>query len=284
MLALHSDGSVYHLRLLAHELADKIIFVGDPDRVALVSAHFSSIELKRQYREFVTHTGMCQGQRLSVISTGIGVSNIDIVMNEIDALKNIDLVEHRPKDELTSLQILRVGTCGGLDATLAPDSYVVSSSALGFDANAHFYQRTASIHDRAMLARLETIFAPLGRRQDLYVAHADDVLCSGFSDFGHLGITVTCPGFYAAQGRELRVPIVTPSMLDCVTQQADPDYPIMNVEMETAMIYTLGALMGHRCCSLSSVVFNRITQAASADAFKAVNHLIARALERLLSL
>jgi uridine phosphorylase len=277
-LPLCADGSVYHLTLLPHEVAQTIILVGDPQRVSLVSAHFDSIEVKRSNREFVTHTGMYGGQRLSVISTGIGTANIEIVLNELDALFNIDLQTRQPKQELTRLRFLRIGTAGAVQADTAPGTCVLSRYAIGFDGQMHFYPRDLTTNEQALSDNLQSVLSD-------YLAAASYVTSASswfeqFASLGEMGVTFTCPGFYAAQNRKLRLPILEDSIITGVREMPWDTERALNFEMETAMIYGLGRVLGHDCGSLSLIVYNRHTQESCTDV-SVMQQVIADVLQHL---
>ncbi len=278
VLPLRHDGAIYHLNLKPGEVADTVILVGDPERVSLVSRHFDSIEVKKSNREFVTHTGVLKGQRVSVVSTGIGTANIDIVLNELDALHNIDFSTRQIKAEPTSMRCLRLGTCGAVQPETQPGSVVGSRYAVGFDNQMLFYPRALSDQEervkKAVVEHLNSAIVP-----SCYVAAASDWFDSWFT-FGDVGVTFTCPGFYAAQNRCLRAPILAESIFDCVQRWSYPGEVPLNFEMETAMIYGLGRVLGHRCGSISLVVYNRHTQ-QGCDYDQAMPELIQQTLEHL---
>ena len=293
-LILNKDGSVYHLNVLPEEISDTIITVGDPDRVGEVSKHFDSIEVKKAHREFVTHTGSLNGKRISVISTGIGTDNIDIVMNELDALVNINLKTRTIKEVLSSLNIIRIGTCGGLQEYLGVDSYVISEGALGMDGLLHHYELPEDYTDEngemimdswnysfemsnAFDEHINSLLT-----QSYYVKGAAEII-NEFEDLPNFfkGITVTCLGFYGPQGRVLRLKPALSDFIPKLTSFRHDNKRIMNFEMETSGIYALGRLLNHRCCSLSVVVANRVQQKFSANADASVNNLIVAVLEKI---
>jgi len=281
-LIVNSDQRIYHLDLQPGELADTIILVGDPARVTKVSQHFDEIQVRRQHREIITHTGLYKGKRLSVISTGMGPDNIDIVMNELDALKNIDFVSAQEKSTLSSLTIIRIGTCGGLQGDLPLHAYIVGSHGLGLDNLMHYYQHTHQPDEQAILSALaehlkKTPISP-------YLCSANTNLVKHFQPEAYAGITATCGGFYGPQGRYLRA---APKYLDLLTTLSEFSYEhlkCLNFEMETSAIYGLGQLLGHRCCSLNLMVANRINKQFSKDYSQAMEGFIEWALERILSL
>ena len=280
-LILHPDGSVYHLALRPEHIGDTIITVGDPERVKLVSRHFSKLEFTRERREFVTHTGKWKGRRITVISTGIGTDNIDIVLNELDALVNIDLATRQPKAEQRSLNIIRIGTSGILSEKLPIGSLLISSHAVGLDGLLHYYERTPSAEEQRMT---DTLTAALGDRLPLapYVTTADADLLRTLGQGMQEGVTLTAPGFYAPQGRVLRAD--TRFGLDTLQALADIEVAgrrITNFEMETAGIYGLAQLLGHRAVSCNALLANRMVGTFSTKPQKIVDRLIERVLESI---
>ena len=280
-LILNPDGSVYHLNLLPENIAHDIIFVGDQNRVEKITQSFDSIEFSTQKREFKTQTGMLKGKRITVMSTGIGPDNIDIVMNELDALVNIDLKTREIKETLTKLNIIRIGTSGSLQADIPVDSFVLSTYAIGLDNMLRSYL-IDDVTEKAM--------------EDAFVKHTnwDDkkgkpyaISCSEtlenkiFSDKMHKGITATSGGFYGPQGRVLRLNIQDEALNDKLEQFNFENNRVTNLEMETAAIYGLGKLLGHNCLSLNAIIANRASGTFSADPYKAVDELIAYTLEKL---
>jgi len=277
-LILNERGAVYHLNLLPEELGSIVITVGDPDRVALVSKHFDSIEVKQQHREFVTHTGILGTKRISVVSTGIGTDNIDIVMNELDALVNIDLKGRVVKSKLQSLNIIRIGTCGSLQADVQEDSFVVSTHGLGIDNLLNFYTASINEEEKNILQNFCAHTQLNERLAQPYIATASGFLLKHFVDGFYHGITITCPGFYGPQGRVLRLGLSNPEMITLLTTFQFGNHRIINFEMETSGIYGLGKLLAHNCISLSSVVANRVANKFSKNAGKAIENLIEKTL------
>ena len=281
-LILNKDGSVYHLNLLPEDLADLVLLVGDPDRVPLVSRHFDMLEVKKSKREFITHTGTLEGKRISVLSTGIGADNIDIVLNELDALASLDLERRIPREVPRSLQLVRVGTSGSLQPDIPLGAFILSDYGMGFDGLLHYYQSEAVQRPDIQLAFLEQT-----RWEVLlavpYVVPADIKLCEQLDAPEIIrGITATNPGFYGPQGRQLRLPAADPGLLNKLTSFQYEDLKILNMEMETAAILGLAGLMGHRAASLSCVLANRATGGFSSNPGETVERLIAFALEQLL--
>lgn len=273
-LIINERGAIYHLDLLPEELADTIITVGDPDRVTKVSSRFDRIEVRRQHREFVTHTGYTGNKRLSVVSTGIGPDNIDIVLNELDALVNIDFKTRTIKHDHTVLNIVRIGTSGSLQASIPVDSWVASTHGLGIDNLLNFYRIEENEEERQLLQGFITQTQLSHRISQPYISSAAPSLLKHFvTDFQH-GITVTCPGFYGPQGRVLRLGLSHPDLIDRLTEFSFGQHRITNFEMETAAIYGLGKLLGHHCLSLSSIVANRVNKTFSKDAASNMDQLI----------
>jgi uridine phosphorylase len=278
-LIINKRGAIYHLDLRPEELATTIITVGDPDRVEAVSQHFDSIEFTCQHREFVTHTGYIGKKRLSVVSTGIGPDNIDIVLNELDALVNIDMTERIVKPGHTALNIIRVGTSGALQAQIPVDSFVVSTHGLGIDNLLNFYRHEENEEEKQLLQAFITQTQLNSRISHPYISRAGASLIKHFVKDFHHGITVTCPGFYGPQGRILRLGLSNPDLIQRLTQFSFGPHRITNFEMETSGIYGLGKILGHHCLSLSAIVANRVNKTFSKDGNQAVQLLIKRALE-----
>lgn len=283
-LIINARGAVYHLDLRPEELADTVITVGDPGRVAVVSKYFDHIEYKAEHREFITHTGTIGGKRLSVISTGIGPDNIDIVVNELDALVNIDFESRTIKPTLTALNIVRMGTCGSLQADVPVDSFVASTHGLGLDNLLNFYRLEHNDEERQLLQSFATHTQLHMQVTNPYISSASPSLLKHFVHGYHQGITVTCPGFYGPQGRVLRLGVRNPQLITSLTQFQFGNHRIANFEMETSAIYGLGRLLGHHCLSLNAVVANRVRQEFSKDGAAAVESLIQQSLEMLQSI
>lgn len=278
-LIINERGAVYHINCRPEEVADTIITVGDPDRVKEVSKHFDKIEYSNQHREFVVHTGFIGHKRLTCMSTGIGPDNIDIVVNELDALANIDLETRTIKENPISLKIIRLGTSGSLQKDIPVDSFVASTFGLGLDNLMHYYRLANNEAEIQLLnafnahTRLESgSICP-------YVQMAGIHLIKHFTQQYHQAITVTCPGFYGPQGRVLRLGLAYPLLIDQLTSFRFGNHQISNFEMETAAIYGLGKLLGHHCLSLSVIVANRITKSFSKNGNIAVENLIKHSLQ-----
>jgi len=280
-LILNPDGSVYHLNLKPEQIAHDIIFVGDQDRVAKITKYFDSIEFSIQKREFKTQTGTYKGKRLTVMSTGIGPDNIDIVVNELDALVNIDLESRKPKEKLTSLNIIRIGTSGSLHADIPVNSFVMAQFGLGLDNMLRSY-----LVDKVTNVEIENAFIA-HTNWDLRKGRPVVVPCSPTlekkmdSDKMHKGITATAGGFYGPQGRILRLDIQDTELNSKMDNFFFKDTRITNFEMETSAIYGLSALLGHQALSLNAIVANRANGTFSSDPYKAVDELIEYALEKL---
>ncbi|HEY0677936.1 MAG TPA: nucleoside phosphorylase [Chitinophagaceae bacterium] len=277
-LIINSRGGIYHLDLRPEEIATTIITVGDPGRVQEVSKHFDSIEFRSDHREFVTHTGYIGKKRISVVSTGIGTDNIDIVLNELDALVNIDLNTRTTKAELQHLDIIRIGTAGSLQASVPVDSFVASSHGLGIDNLVNFYRHEPNDQEKQLLHSFVTHTQLHHSISYPYIFSASGSLIKHFVTGFHQGITVTCPGFYGPQGRILRLGLSNPGLIDRLTEFSFGQHRITNFEMETAGIYGLGKLLGHHCLSLSAIVANRVTKEFSKDSKKTVERLIEQSL------
>lgn len=277
-LIINSRGAIYHLDLRPEELATTIITVGDPDRVSAVSQHFDQVEHKSQHREFVSHTGTIGKKRVTVVSTGIGTDNIDIVLNELDALVNIDFATRMVKNELTHLTIIRVGTSGSLQADIPVDSYVASTHGLGIDNLLNFYRHEENEEEKGLLHSFITQTQLHHHLASPYISGASASLIRHFVDGFHQGVTVTCPGFYGPQGRVLRMGLSQPELIDRLTGFTYGPHRISNFEMETAGIYGLGKILGHYCLSLSAIVANRITKEFSKDGNAVVEGLIRQTL------
>lgn len=280
-LILNPDGSVYHLNLKPEHIAHDIIFVGDQNRVEKISSLFDTIEFSFQKREFKTHTGTLNGKRISVISTGIGPDNIDIVMNELDALVNIDLISRQPKTTLTSLNIVRIGTSGSLQADIPVDSFVMSTYGLGLDNMLRSY-----LVDEISNTNMEEAFinhtnwdSRKGRPYVISCSEKFEQLIE--SDIIHKGITATAGGFYGPQGRVLRLGIEDKNLNSKMDNFLFEGNRITNLEMETAAIYGLSKLLGHNALSLNAIIANRATGTFSEDPYKAVDELIKYTLEKL---
>ena len=281
-LIINPDGSIYHLNLRPEQIAKTVIVVGDPDRVGKVSAHFDSIEYKVQKREFVTHTGSYKGKRITVISTGIGTDNIDIVLNELDALVNIDFEKRTEKETLTSLDIIRIGTSGAMQEDIPVDSFLISKYGMGLDGLLHFYNYKNNADEHmTFLHFMETVGAATDFPIRPYIARAgEDLLKNLAADFTQ-GITLTCPGFYAPQGRILRAELSVDNFLLNLGKFSYKNLRCTNFEMETAAIYGLSNILGHQAISFNAILANRVTNEFSKKPKESVKQLIEMVLERI---
>jgi uridine phosphorylase len=280
-LILNQDGSVYHLNLLPEDIADTIITVGDPDRVPEVSKHFDRIEIKKQKRELITHTGYIGKKRCTVLSTGMSTDNIDIVMNELDALVNIDLQNRIIKPQLKSLNIIRIGTAGGLSKHLNIDDTVVSEFGIGMDGLGSFYKLANSAIEEEIRAEFLKHFEWSPIVANTYAVEGSYSLLTALRKDWHVGMTATCGGFYGPQARTLRAEPSLPDLIEKLQSFNYENHTITNFEMETAGLYAMGRLLGHHCCSVSAIVANRCTRKFSTDAHKTVQKLIQDTLEKI---
>jgi uridine phosphorylase len=278
-LIINPRGAVYHLDLRPEEIAGTVITVGDPGRVKEVSKYFDSIEIKAEHREFISHTGYVGKKRLTVLSSGIGPDNIDIVVNELDALANIDFETRRVKETLTSLNIIRIGTSGSLQGDIPVDSFVASTHGLGIDNLLNFYRYEQNEEEKQLLHSFVTHTQMHGQTSYPYINGAAASLLKHFVTDFHQGITVTCPGFYGPQGRVLRLGVRNPELVNRLTDFQFGQHRIANFEMETSAIYGLGKLLGHHCLALNAIVANRITKEFSSDGKAAVEKLIVTFME-----
>ncbi len=278
-LILNPDGSIYHLNLRPEDLAHTVITVGDPERVESISKHFDALEVDVHKREFKTHTGTYKGKRISVISTGIGTDNIDIVFNELDALVNIDFETRTKKENHTQLTIIRVGTSGAIQTNIPIDSFLISETAVGFDNLLHFYGNTTFLDESFSEALIQhTNWSP--KKSAPYVVHADETLLSLFSEESFIrGITATNVGFYGPQGRILRLPLQDENLNDKIASFAHNGKRITNLEMETSGIYGMARLLNHRAISLNAILANRPNERFSETPKETVDTLIKKTLE-----
>ena len=274
-LVLNPDGSVYHLNLLPEDLAEKIILVGDPDRVPKVSKYFDKVEIRKNKREFYTHTGTLRGERITVMSTGIGTENIDIVMNELDALVNIDLQQKEFKKAHQSLQLFRLGTCGSVNPEVEVDNMLVTQNVVGLDGLLHFYQdyQFENEFSRNFLAKF-----PYDKiKPMLYFSDWAEDIADYYKDAKYHGNTATFPGFYAPQGRQLRLKALDDQFLETLN-----DLGVTNFEMETSAIYGLAKLLGHKALTVNAVIANRRRGEFSADHHASEKNMIEWVLERII--
>lgn len=281
-LILNQDGSVFHLHIKPEQLAHKVILVGDPGRVSLVASHFTDIEMEVQSREFHSITGKYQGKRITAASTGIGCDNIDIVVNELDALVNIDFATRTEKAEKTSLEIVRIGTCGGLQEYTPVGTFIVSEKSIGFDGLLNFY---AGRNEVCNLALEDAFTKHMHWNPQLcapYVIEADEELTNriGGDDMVH-GITIACGGFYGPQGRQLRIPLADPDQNAKVESFEYEGMHITNFEMESSALAGLSKLLGHKATTCCMVIANRLIKEANTGYKSTIDNLIKEVLERI---
>lgn len=277
-LIINDRGAIYHLNLRPEEMAETIITVGDPERVAAISQYFDKVEFKLAHREFITHTGFIGNKRISVVSTGIGPDNIDIALNEIDALANIDFATRTINKQKKSVSIIRMGTCGSLQGEVGVDQLVAGTHGLGIDNLLHFYTIQNNEEENAILNAFEKHTQISSNQIHPYIATASAGLIKHFTEGYSHGITVTCPGFYGPQGRILRLPLKMPNLVDQMTSFSYGNHRIANFEMETSAIYGLCNLLGHQCLSINVIIANRVKKEYSKDMGKAVDHMIQKSL------
>ncbi len=280
-LILNNDGSIYHLHLRPEHIADTLFLVGDPGRVQMISKHFTKIEVEIQNREFFTHTGYYKGKRITALSTGIGTDNIDIVLNELDALVNIDFKTRAPKEKHTSLNLIRLGTSGGLQEEVKVDGFLVSEKAIGFDGLLNFYAQRNEIAD----LRFEEAFCKhVGWNSILprpYVVSASENLLNKLKGDHLTGVTISAPGFYGPQGRVLRLPIIDPEINNKIESFRYQQYKITNYEMESSALFGLSKLLGHQALTICVIIANRVSKTFSKDYKPRVEDLIKYTLDKL---
>lgn len=283
-LIINKDGSVFHLHVRPEQLADKVILVGDPGRVALVASHFEEKEMEVESREFRTVTGTYKGKRITVISTGIGCDNIDIVMNEVDALANIDFQTRTEKLQLRSLEIVRIGTCGGLQLNTPEGTFICSEYSVGFDGLLNFYEGRNAVCDLKMERALISHLGWTGNmcQPYPYVIKADENLVERIAQNDMVrGITVACGGFFGPQGRQLRVPLVDPHQNEKIESFEYEGMHITNFEMESSALAGLAKLMGHRATTACMVIANRRAGKANTGYKNIIDDLITLVLDRI---
>lgn len=282
-LILNPNGSIYHLNLLPENISNTIILVGDPDRVSRVSKHFDKIDFETQKREFHTQTGWYNRKQITVISTGIGTDNIDIVINELDALVNIDLKTRNVKSNTQSLELIRIGTSGSIQKEIPKDSFVISEYSVGFDGLLHFYE-SEHIQFKAISEAIVKETNWFKDKPKPYVVKCDSNLFNKLkSEKTFSGFTATNVGFYGPQGRILRIPIQDDSMNDKLANFKYNGMSITNMEMETAAIYGLSNLLGHKAISMNAIIANRASGEFSEQPHELVDQLIKYTLDKLSS-
>lgn len=281
-LVINSDGSIFHLHLLPEQLADKVILVGDPGRVDLVATHFDSKECEISNREFHTITGTYQGKRLTVLSTGIGCDNIDIVMNELDALANIDFATRTEKSEHRTLTLVRIGTCGGLQPETPTGTYIASVKSIGFDGLLNFYAGRDEASDLKLEAAFKKFVGWDLKMGNPYVATANPALIDRVAcDDMVRGITVACGGFFGPQGRQLRLPLTDPNLNEKIERFEYNGLKINNFEMESSALAGLATLMGHEAATCCMVIANRRAKKMETNYKGDIDGLITRVLDRI---
>ena len=282
-LVLNPDGSLYHIKLRPEDVAGTVILVGDQKRVAVISKYFDRIEVTKDNREFTTHTGWLNGKRITVISTGIGTDNIDIVVNELDAAVNFDLDKRQIKEEHTALDLVRLGTTGGLQPELEVDSFVASAFGLGFDGLLNFYHYDEKILETEMIDAFRNHTGWNERLPYPYIVKSSDRLLQKLAFDLPAGITATANGFYGPQGRQLRIPLAFPELNERIESFRFGDYRITNFEMETSALFGLGKTLGHHTLTICDIIANRVTRRFSEDYKASVEKMIQLVLERLTS-
>jgi len=280
-LIINPDGSIYHLHLRPQDIANTILLVGDPGRVEMISKHFTSIEIKIMNREFCTHTGYYNGKRITALSTGIGTDNIDIVLNELDALVNIDFQTRMPKKEHTTLNLVRLGTSGGLQANVEVDSFLVSEKAIGFDGLLNFYAQRNEVVELDF-EKAFTEFVGWNSLLPLpYVVSASSKLLEKLKGNNMTGVTISAPGFYGPQGRVLRLPIIDPEINNKIEKFDFNGKKITNYEMESSALFGLSKLLGHEALTICVIIANRVNKTFSKDYKPKVEALIKYTLDKL---
>ncbi len=280
-LVLNDNGQVYHLGLSPENISTKIILVGDQDRVKLISSFFDSIEHTSQHREFACTTGIYKDKRISVVSTGIGTDNIDITINELDALVNIDLEKRENKNKLTSLELIRIGTCGILQPEVPIHSYILSTHAFGLDNVAHFYDIQQDKYEIELNTKINQ-YIQLPKEIITYTTKASETLFSKLSSEKTVeGITITSSGFYGPQGRKLRLNTKNDALGERLTTFSDGELRITNFEMESSAFFSLGKALGHNCATICLGIANRPTKDFSKDYIPSMLELIEYVLERI---
>ena len=283
-LIINPDGTIFHLHLLPEQLADKVVLVGDPGRVALVASHFDTVECEVESREFKTVTGTYGGKRITVLSTGIGCDNIDIVLNELDALANIDFNTRTEKPQHRTLELVRIGTCGGLQPDTPIGTFVLSEKSIGFDGLLNFYAGRDRVCDLALETAFKQHVQWSSAMGNPYVAPADAGLTARIAGDGGdtvRGITIACGGFFGPQGRRLRIPLADPLLNEKIMTFAYEDLCITNFEMESSALAGLSLLLGHKATTICMVVANRLAKEANANYKNSIDDLIMLVLDRI---
>ena len=280
-LVLNNEGAIYHLNLHPDQLADNVIMVGDPGRVDMIASFFDKIDVERQNRELVTRTGWFNGKRITVLSTGMGTDNLDIVMNELDALANIDLKTRMPKETHRSLNLIRLGTCGALQPDIEPGDNVATRYAIGLDGLLYFYEKHKEVNEIAMC---DAFIKQMDYPKDLpkpYVVEGSKMLFDKLAEGYYQGVTATAPGFYGPQGRTLRMHLSYPENNNKIENFDYQGWRVCNFEMESSALYGLGKMMGHNCLTICVAIANRVTEKFTTDYHPYVRKLVESTLERL---
>jgi len=280
-LVLNNEGAIYHLNLHPDQLADNVIMVGDPGRVDMIASFFDKIEVERQNRELVTRTGWFNDKRITVLSTGMGTDNLDIVMNELDALANIDLKTRMPKETHRSLNLIRLGTCGALQPDIEPGNNVATRYAIGLDGLLYFYEKHKEVNEIAMR---DAFIKQMDYPKDLpkpYVVEGSKALFDKLAEGYYQGVTATAPGFYGPQGRTLRMHLSYPENNHKIEHFDYQGWRVCNFEMESSALYGLGKMMGHNCLTICVAIANRVTEKFTTDYHPYVRKLVESTLERL---
>ena len=280
-LVLNNEGAIYHLNLHPDQLADNVIMVGDPGRVDMIASFFDKIDVERQNRELITRTGWFNGKRITVLSTGMGTDNLDIVMNELDALVNIDLKTRMPKETHRSLNLIRLGTCGALQPDIEPGNNVATRYAIGLDGLLYFYEKHKEVNEIAMR---DAFIKQMDYPKDLpkpYVVEGSKMLFDKLAEGYYQGVTATAPGFYGPQGRTLRMHLSYPENNNKIENFDYQGWRVCNFEMESSALYGLGKMMGHNCLTICVAIANRVTEKFTTDYHPYVRKLVESTLERL---
>ena len=280
-LVLNNEGAIYHLNLHPDQLADNVIMVGDPGRVDMIASFFDKIDVERQNRELVTRTGWFNGKRITVLSTGMGTDNLDIVMNELDALANIDLKTRMPKETHRSLNLIRIGTCGALQPDIEPGNNVATRYAIGLDGLLYFYEKHKEVNEIAMR---DAFIKQMDYPKDLpkpYVVEGSKALFDKLAEGYYQGVTATAPGFYGPQGRTLRMQLSYPENNSKIENFDYQGWRVCNFEMESSALYGLGKMMGHNCLTICVAIANRVTEKFTTDYHPYVRKLVENTLIRL---
>ena len=280
-LTLANDGSLYHIRLFPDELADNVILVGDPKRVNIVSDFFDTIEVKKENREIVTHTGTYKGKRITAMSTGMGVDNLDIVITELDACRNINLKERTQNPKLSTLNLIRLGTTGAMQKSMDINSFICSQYVIGIDGMMWFYKSKANVMEEKLQKDFVEFMRWNAPLPTPYAVKCSEELAQKIAFDMPKGITVTAPGFYGPQGREIRLPLYDNTINDRLPEFAYNDYKITNYEMETSSLYCFGKNLGHNVLTICNVIANRYQGTFAKDYHESMSRLIQTVLDRI---